>query len=122
MCLEKKSVPNVCLIGLPSLFLVHFSRRRSPMAGFSLRMVRCGMFRGALVWRFVLVGHARARMRWVGLSVRLVLLPCSLLVFFLFLPLFSSFSLSRPAFSASASDQPKPASIVLSTTLYSDCR
>ena len=70
---------------LPSSVLGSFFP--TPFAGgrFLLRMYRCGVLRGALVWRVVLVGHARVCLRWVGVSVRLVL-SCSLLFFCLFLP------------------------------------
>ena len=49
---------------------------------FCFRTFRCRSSRGALVWRFVLVGHAWPCMRWVGLFVRHVLLPGALFVSF----------------------------------------
>ena len=101
--LVKIGVPYECISSSPLLSLVLSSLRRPPLAVLLWRMSRGDAIRGALVWRFF-VGGSRMCTHVVGRCVvRLVLSPLSFSSFFPFLLLLFL------VFSASASDQPKPA-------------
>ena len=116
-CLVKIGVPYACICSSSIVSLVLSPLRRPPLAVLLWRMSRGDAFRGALVWRFLLVGHACARMWWVGVLSVLSSVPLSFCSFFLFFFFSFSFSLPQPV---SSLNPPFNAVVCLERTSFLD--